>query len=128
MRQCEQCGAVVNENWKACFSCGAKLKEIEAAWAYQYPVVIQMKSSSLGRTVRVELWPNRATVDGAEYSNKEMMDLKNRGFSHERLREIHEVKRSFEGQALTGEQEKEQGGDDYGRDNIKRATGYKFAG
>jgi hypothetical protein len=83
----------------------------------QYPVAVKMESAILGATVPVELWPDRAEVEGVPYSNKEMRDLMSRGLSAERLREVHEVKRSFEGQTLTIEQAKALGGNRNERGN-----------
>jgi hypothetical protein len=68
--------------------------------AESYPVSVTMESAPLG-VVGVLLWPDRAIVDGCEYSNAEMTDLKSRGLSHEKLLNIHEVKRGFEGQVIT---------------------------
>ena len=92
-----------------------------------FPVAVKMESSVFGATVDVELWPDRAKVAGCDYSNTEMRDLIRRGLSHEQLLAIHEVKQIFEGHALTREEDKKWGGDEYGCGNRTRPTSYKFA-
>ncbi len=61
------------------------------------PVAIKMNSGILGATVDVLLWPDKAEVDGCEYSNAELVDLLSRGISHDALREVHIIKHEFEG-------------------------------
>jgi hypothetical protein len=127
MNQCPNCQAMLNPKWAECLSCGCPVGEshyaqnertaIQAEGGPSLPVEMVLENSILGATVPVELWPDRALVDGVSYSNEEMTDLIDRGLSAERLREIHMVKQSFEGKALTIEQAKALGGDRNERGN-----------
>ena len=64
----------------------------------QYPVEVKMESAILGAAVDVMLWPDRATVDGVEYSNDELKNLIGRKPSADDLRVVHEVKKQFNGE------------------------------
>jgi len=45
--------------------------------------------------------PDQATVDGVTYLSSELVNLSSRGLGHAELREIHELKRMFEGSVLS---------------------------
>jgi hypothetical protein len=64
----------------------------------EYPVEVKMDSTILGADVTVELWPDRAELDGTSYTNKELADLIKRGLSAADLSVVHEVKKQFNGE------------------------------
>ena len=68
----------------------------------EYPVAIVMKSTILGADVPVEFWPDRAEVDGVQYSNDELAELLSRGPPVADLRAVHETKKSFDGEVVPG--------------------------
>ena len=63
----------------------------------EYPVAIKMESAILGATVDLMLWPDRAEVDGVQYSNEELKNLIGRKPSAADLQTIHEAKKQFDG-------------------------------
>jgi hypothetical protein len=103
MSQCQNCKAMVNQKWAVCLSCGAAIqadggRDKPGIGPMEYPVKAKMDSSILGADVPVELWPDRAMVDGVEYSKQELADLLSRGLPAADLEMIHETKRSFDGE------------------------------
>lgn len=48
--------------------------------------------------------PDKATVDGAEYSLPELRDLLSRKISHDDLRTVHQVKQEFAGTVIPSKQ------------------------
>lgn len=51
--------------------------------------------------------PGRAMVDGCEYSNTELVNLKSRNLSPDRLQKIHQMKKEFGGQVIPSGQAEE---------------------
>ena len=70
----------------------------------KYPVDIKMESATLGTTVDVMLWPDRATVDGVQYTNDELKNLLSRNRDRGTMVAVHEAKRTFDGGVLDREQ------------------------
>ena len=81
-------------------SAQAERATIRLQGRHSFPVVVKMESGILGAVVDVNLWPDRATVDGCQYSNQEMLDLIGLGLSAGGLWEIHSVKKSFSGTVI----------------------------
>ena len=109
MDKCQKCKAIVNPKWTNCMACGCPIKNPDndadggqgvPCIDVEYPISVKMKSAILGRDVKVNLWPDRATVDGTEYSLSELDDLIRRKLSHEDLRTVHCVKQDFEGAVI----------------------------
>ena len=71
----------------------------------EYPAVAVMKSAILGSDVPVELWTDRAEVDGTSYTNNELMDLKIRNLSADDLAAVHSVKKVFDGTVIPQKRE-----------------------
>jgi hypothetical protein len=67
----------------------------------KYPVEVKMESAILGGTADVMLWPDRATVDGVQYTNDELKDLLSRNRDRETMVAVHEAKRGFSGEVLS---------------------------
>jgi hypothetical protein len=102
MSQCQNCKAMVNPKWAACLSCGAAIQADgeQNAGPVEYPVPIKMDSPILRDSVDVLLWPDRAEVEGLEYSLDEIKALKSRGPSAADLMAVHEAKKAFEGKVI----------------------------
>ena len=63
------------------------------------PYSFLMDSPTVG-VVNVVAYSDRAVVDGVVYALEEIRDLKTRGLSAADLREVHRVKKTFEGQVI----------------------------
>jgi hypothetical protein len=70
----------------------------------EYPVEVKMDSSILGATVDVLLWPDRAEVDGVQYTNDELKNLLSRNRDRGTMVAAHEAKRTFGGDVLDRKQ------------------------
>ena len=123
MNQCPKCKAIINPKWAQCLACGCAVASgsnepqdpeshhtrnepaaIQAEGSPSFPVAIKMECAILGAAVDVQLWADRAMVDGCEYSNQEMVDLKSRGLPAADLRKVHKVKKEFDGVVIPSEE------------------------
>ena len=99
MKHCPNCNAIYNPRWEKCAACGHSFKTDQPRT--EYPISVKMESAILGAIVNVDLWPDRATVDGVNYSLPELRDLLSRKISHDGLREVHALKQEFEGTVIS---------------------------
>ena len=62
--------------------------------------IIDVDGGPQGHSMDVTLEPDRATVDGGQYSNDELADLLSRGLSAAEIQAVHETKRAFAGMVI----------------------------